>query len=476
MKGFKLSKFFTLSLSLIYLSGVFSVVVAQEYDDMYFNKSDRKSVKVEKVVAVSDKGITSDYKKITESTEAYSAKNVNPEYIARYKSTEASEQTSASEESYGNKDYFVEDYDKQSYVGDNDKNDIDYEALALRDKMSYSNYNRSYSSPSWRFSPYMSMGMGYGAFGYPRYGYYDPFMMGGYYDPFMMGGYGPGMTMGIGMGYGYGFSPGMSYSIGMSWGSGFGYPGFYSPYGMGHYAYNPWNSMYGFNSFGYGSMYGCSPYMAGRYGLYSSTIVYAYGSGSELYNGRRIEYKPRTTRSGSNVTTRRSNTENLRTSASNDRIRIPNRDVATSASNGRTRSELSRAQNEYYSRSRSSSSSAQRMTSARTSSNRSSYVRNSGSATKASSMYSNKPSRTSSGFTSGSRSYTNRSSYSGNSSNSSNRSSSFSSPGRSNSYSSGSSRSSSFSSGGSRSSGSSYSGSSSSGSRSSGGSSRSGRQ
>ena len=72
MKGFKLTSFFSMSLSLICLSALFSGVVAQEYDDMYFNKSDRKRIKVENKVAISDKNTSSDYKKITESTEAFS--------------------------------------------------------------------------------------------------------------------------------------------------------------------------------------------------------------------------------------------------------------------------------------------------------------------------------------------------------------------------------------------------------------------
>ena len=46
MKASKSSKFLALSLSLIYLLAGFSVANAQEYDDMYFNKSDRKTVKV----------------------------------------------------------------------------------------------------------------------------------------------------------------------------------------------------------------------------------------------------------------------------------------------------------------------------------------------------------------------------------------------------------------------------------------------
>jgi len=168
MKALKSIKNLSLVFGLMSLAVIFSSVKAQEYDDMYFNKSDRKTVKVEKNIAVSDNNKSSkssDYKKITESTETYSSKNINPEYIARYKSTESNEindKAIQKNTSYSSDDYFVEGYDQNSYVGDTNRNGIDYTALALRDQMSYSNHNRSYSSPSWRFSPYMSMGMGMG--------------------------------------------------------------------------------------------------------------------------------------------------------------------------------------------------------------------------------------------------------------------------------------------------------------------------
>ena len=132
MKTLKSTDFLSIILGVVCLSILFTPSIAQEYDDMYFNKSDRKKIKVEKKVAISDKNTTTDYNKITESTEAYSAKNVNPEYIARYKSTEADELNSTSQDSYGSKDYFVEDFDKQSYVSDANKNEIDYSLLSYQ--------------------------------------------------------------------------------------------------------------------------------------------------------------------------------------------------------------------------------------------------------------------------------------------------------------------------------------------------------
>ena len=131
MKALKSINFFSLTLGVVCLSVIVTPTIAQEYDDMYFNKSDRKTVKVEKVASTTtlDKNNNaSNYKKISESTETYSAKNVNPEYIARYKSTESNEvneQLKNENKSYASDDYFVEDYDRSTYIGDTNKNNID---------------------------------------------------------------------------------------------------------------------------------------------------------------------------------------------------------------------------------------------------------------------------------------------------------------------------------------------------------------
>lgn len=474
MKAFKSIKLLTLLISLLSITVIFSSVNAQEYDDMYFSKSDRKTVKVDKAAVLSnnDKNNSSaSYKEITKSTETYSAKNVNPEYIARYKSTESNEvneQTVQKNDSYNSKDYFVEGYDNYDYISDSKKGEIDYAALNKRDQMSAkSNYNRPFSSPSWRFSPYMSMG-----YGYPSYGRYG-------YDPFMMG-YGSGLTMGIGFGSGFGYSPSMSYSLGMSFGTGYnpwggfgGYPGYYSPYGMSGF-YDPWGSMYGYNPY---RRYGYSPYYGGGYGYggYCPTFVassYSNNYGSESLNGRNIQYKPRTTRTSATSRVIKTNTENLRVSSSDAKIRVPSRTITSSASNGRISRDYSKVQNEYYSKSRRSSSSAQRISTSDNS--RKSYGRSSSSASRyASSINNNKPSRTSN-YSSGSNRNSSLSGYSSGTSRRSS-SSSYSTPSRSSSSFSRSSAGSSGSRSSSYSSGSSSRSSSSSGTRSSS-SSRSGRQ
>lgn len=458
MKANESIKFLSVVAGFLSLSIILNPVMAQEYDDMYFNKSDRKTVKSNKynTLAVESKeNSTAKYNKVTESTDVYSSKNVNPEYIARYKSTEISE---LEEKSYDSDDYFIEDYHKEQYGSDSLRNQINYAALNKRDQMSYSNYNRTNSSPSWGFSPYMNMSYG------------NPYC----YDPFMSG-YGPSMGFGMGMGFGSGFYPSMSYNIGMSWGSG------YNPYG-GFYGYNPYSARYrGMNGFydPWGPAYGYNPYRGGYspyYGGYGSSI-YILPGGSDIANTRKIEHKPRSVNRSSSYSRTSANPrrESARVSNSSQKIRVPNRSLSTTSSaNGRVSRDYSRSQNEYYnSARRSSSSSSQRISSS--SNNRNTYRRSSSNSTSrySSSMNANKPSRVSNSSYSNSRS----SSYSGNNS----RSGSYASPSRSNSssygsYSSGSSnsRSSSYSSSGSSGSGRSYSSGSSSRSSSSRG--RSGRQ
>ena len=71
MKALKTIKFLSLSVTLLSIAVTFSSVKAQEYDDMYFSKSDRKSVKVEKATVLSGdtKSNSANYKEISKSTE-----------------------------------------------------------------------------------------------------------------------------------------------------------------------------------------------------------------------------------------------------------------------------------------------------------------------------------------------------------------------------------------------------------------------
>jgi len=472
MKEHKSIKFSSSLLSLLSLLLIFSSVNAQEYDDMYFNKSDRKKIKTENKRVVAQEIKTSDeidYSSATKSTELYSAKNVNPEYIARYKATESNEVTEVKpEKEYNSGDYFIEDYDSQNMEVGAHTNQIDYAALNKRDQMSYSNYNRNnsnpyWSRPSWGFYPSMTMGYG---FGNPFF--YDPFM----YDPFMMGGFSPMMSIGMGYGFGAGFYPSMSYSLAMSWGTGFNpwggwgaYP--FSPYRMGGF-YDPWRWGPGF------ACATCSPYFGNGFGGFYGTSApfYAVNSFNNYDNGRINQYKSRrTSRSAtSNQISRRVN-EGQRVTSADSRIRVPNRSTSSGTSNGRISRDYSKTQNEYYRSSRNSSATQRISTS---SASRSSFNRSSSSSRyNNSSISNNRPSRMNNSSSRFNRS-SSGSSYSNY--NRSGKSSSYSAPSRSGSSSfnrssySGS-RSSSFSSG-SRSS----SSGSSSGSRSSGGSRSGGRQ
>lgn len=478
MKELKSFKVYSVFAGLLSLVVIFSSANAQEYDDMYFNKSDRKTVKVEnKTLSKENKNLSnSDYNKLTESTEVYSAKNVNPEYIARYKATESNQvqdQVVRNGE-YNSGDYFIEDYNvTDSSIGSH-QNQINYAALNKRDQMSSSNNNYSNSnfgrSPFMGFSPFMSMGYGM-PFGY------DPFMM-GYrmpfgYDPFMMGnGFGPGMSVGMGYGFGSGFHPSMSYSVAMSWGTGFNpwggwgaYP--YSPFGMRGF-YDPW----GYPSYAYR---GFSPYYGGAFamgGYGYARPYYATNSFNYSDNPGRIAYKPRTaSRTATTSRISQRNTENVRVSSADSKIRVPNRTTSAANSNGRVSRDYSKTQNEYYSRARTNSASQRISTS---NSSRNSYARSSGSSGSYSSISNSKPSRVSNNSSGYNRSGS--SSYSGYS-NGSRSSSSYSTPSRSTSGSSSFNRSSSGSSGASYSgSRSSSSGSSGSRSSSSGGSRSGGRQ
>lgn len=441
IRNIKLSSIFA---GLVGISVACTSVYAQEYDDMYFNKSDRKTIKTQNKALLSTDLKTSgstNYTQATKSTEVYSAKNVNPEYIARYKATESNEvqDRNTPNKNYNSSDYFIEDYNEADSSLGIHQNQIDYAALNKRDQMSYSNYNNAgFNNPSWRMNPYMRMGYGR-PWGFdPVMMGYDPFMMG--YDPFMMGygmgmGYGPGMSMGMGMGFGTGFYPSMSYNIAMSWGTGYnpwggwgGYP--YSPYGMRGFN-NPWafGPSYGFGYGGLHSMYGFS------------RPIYVINQ-NEYNNGRNISYQPRTVRNSSVQRVTSTGAENVRISSADSKIRIPDRrTTSNNTPDGRISRDYSKSQNEYYNTSRRTTSSTERI--AASSSSRNSYVRSSGSSTGYSSpINTNKPSRlsnSSSGVNRSSSNYNNGGSRS---------SSSYSSPSRSNSsfernsYSSGSNNSS----------------------------------
>lgn len=459
MKTLKSINFASIIFLGFFITGISFQAIGQEYDDMYFTKSDRKTAKIETKKSTTSEVSAPTYKEATSTTESVSSKNINPEYIARYKESETSD-----ESAYSDQDYFVENYNKDSLI----TRQIDYAALNKREQMSQSNQSRNYSYPSWGFSPYMSMG-----YGMP-YGYgYDPFMMG----------YGPSYSMGFG--FGSGFYPATSFSLSMMWGTGYNpwnswgaYP--YSPYGM--YGYDP------FYSYGYPSYYGYGSGFYSRYGYGMYGMNSYYGISRPYYAVNVYEQntlvKPRTSRSyADSKISRATPTENARISSTSSRVKTAEgvTNVPSSTNNRVSAKDYSRSQNEYYNEARRNASSTSRITASESS--RSSYLRSSSPSQSTSAINSNRPTR-SSGFSNYSnQSATGSRNVSGYSSSGSRSSSSYSTPSsrgssgfNSSSFSSGgsSSRSSSGFSGGSSSSGSrSFSSGSSSGSSSSG---RGGRQ
>jgi hypothetical protein len=212
-------------------------VMAQraENDDMYFNSKDREKLRSEKVeVAVGGKSandkIDSDYntfrkkhfdkdeaetevvKEATNPTDSYSARSINPEYIARSNGEQATEE---------------ENYYMEGYVPPNVYDS--YSASNYDNTGNYNNYNNSY----------------YGNYGYGGYNgmssmyspYYNcnPWMSP--YNP-----YASGLTLSMAYMWGNPWNSGWSYGMSYGWGNSYYnpysyYPSYYSPYYGGGYGY-----------------------------------------------------------------------------------------------------------------------------------------------------------------------------------------------------------------------------------------------
>lgn len=170
---------------------------AQENDDLYFRSKDRQkatSTATESYVSNYDnfkrqhfpEAYAQESRPNTNPTDSYSARQINPEYVARANAEQASED---------NQNYFVEGYTPAtapniSYYGNSSLNN---------------NWNNAWYTPGWygpaRFNNWYS----------PYYGFYDPWM-----NPFW----------GYGLGWNYGFSnywapwgSGWNIMIGYSWGN-----------------------------------------------------------------------------------------------------------------------------------------------------------------------------------------------------------------------------------------------------------------
>ncbi len=336
-----------------------------EYDDMYFNPSDRKEVKFnEDMIKVnagaSDVATKAMAKNTTKSDvinpaysateygnldENYSTKTVNPEYIERYK--ENPKGTESTTEIADGDSYYDDYYERAVMPGETEKGS---------EKVNYP-YPSSYYGGGYNAMSRSSM-------------YRNP-----WYDPFYCGGFSPGFSMGLGYTFGYmpGFSMSMGYGTGMGYG-GYNPYGFYDPYmaQMGRYndpfspwGYDPFYSPYSYNSmyrnsmmYGYGRSGYYNPYSYGNGGGYNSYVVVPASSGSKTSNNAAVAesntlrspaYRQRVSRGADKIAgdtkdvpnTRRAiasrNTNNERISTANARVASAERD-------------FSRSQNEYYSR------------------------------------------------------------------------------------------------------------------------------
>jgi hypothetical protein len=203
--------------------GILSVfagsVVAQEYDDMYFNKKDRAKVKEAKVserevvLARNEKKAVSKVEESDETnpTDSYSARNVNPEYTSR-----ATSETAQNDD----EDYFVNNYQ-------------------YRRQAEYSNFNNNfnnwYNSP-WYSSAYWGSGFNrWDSWNNPYYGagygsYYDnwgsPFA-----NPYYRSGWSSSFSFFMGSGWGMNQGWGTPYGY---WGS--SYSSLYNPYYSSYYS------------------------------------------------------------------------------------------------------------------------------------------------------------------------------------------------------------------------------------------------
>jgi len=431
-----LKKISPLFLLLTFLS---AAVFGQEYDDMYFSSKDRKQVKY----ASEDKMVKQDLDQVQQATqnpdENFSQRNVNPEYIAKYKAASREQYDFDSE--YADNDYYVEDYNTNPELGEVTSN-FTNNAIPVRDRFGNVTYVRNYEDIFWT-DPFLYQGT-----------MFDPL-----YSPWVNR-WNRGWNVSVGFGWNnWGWNRwnrGWNVGVGFGWGNGWGW--------------NRWNN-WGWNSWGWNNWGYCPP----GYGWGGNTVVI---NNYEARNNRTFRRGPASSRRSSTVdgvSSRR------RTSAIAENGNQSGRSSANSRSSVRSRN-YDDAQSRYYRRSRNAVSSEGTVSGRTYNSRSSSSTYRSGTRSRSGSEYST-PSRSSSrssGYNSRSSSRNSnfsrpsRSSRSYSSPSRSSGSRSYSSPSRSSSRSSGYNRSSRSSS--SRSSGvsRSSSGSRSSGSRSSSRSSRRG--
>lgn len=196
----------------------FNAMKGGEMDDLYFMASDAR-VATEFAVRNNNPENFRSINSLNRENfqqENFSARNVNPEYIARY-----SEQAVSQD---GETVYF-DDAEVQSAPNVNVYNNF-YGAGAngLGWNQPRMNFNLGlgfgFGGGMWG-NPWMMPGFGWGGMGMMGMGMWDPF-----WDPFWPGmGFGPGFGMGFGPGFGWGMRPGFGWNSMWGMNAGFGWGG-----------------------------------------------------------------------------------------------------------------------------------------------------------------------------------------------------------------------------------------------------------
>jgi hypothetical protein len=281
-------------------------------DNLYFMASDAKIATQYAVANNTPQSFKNISQEPTLAEENFSSRNVNPEYISRYQSTQ---DLSTSDDGVV---YFDELASDQNTTGNIHAYD-NYTTLGN------GNGSNGFSNVNFNF------GLGFG---------YNPFAWG--MSPFMGYGMGfmPRFSLGLGLGFGYPMFPGY----------GFGFPS----YGFGFPSYGFGYPMYGYPMYGYG--FGNPMYRYG-YPMYGNPIYVLPGG---EYGDRRIVSGARPTR-GSAVTStgiRRTeagvmpNTARSQARSSASAANPAARRVVSSESGRVASRDFSNSQNDYYNTSR----------------------------------------------------------------------------------------------------------------------------
>src|SRR5690606_29185319 len=185
-----------------------------ETDDLYFMSSDAE---VATEFAVQN-NTPDNFKQLEQidaeeyNQENFSAKNVNPEYLAKYQNNDAATDEGSV--------YFD---DATSDTTRSEGGDINV-YNNFRGNTGSNNYNSAWNNPWMMNSMYM--------------GGFSPWGMGSFYDPFWNPGFGfrPGFNLSLGLGFGFGSRFGMGFGNPWRYGYGMGM-GYYDPFFSPYYGY-----------------------------------------------------------------------------------------------------------------------------------------------------------------------------------------------------------------------------------------------